>query len=168
MKGREELLPDSHRVAAWATRMFAADWPTVRFQPVLFLFSFISTLHVILTDNIPIGFDDALGGLSFTAWAVLGVTSPPLLLVAWLCIRFGTRYTRLLGFWARLVADAGMTTTIVTFLITFVTQRGLDNDYRLYGLFLFAAVTVFMVMMIGRDIWHLILINKVANRLANP
>lgn len=152
-------------IREWLYRQFSTDWAPLRFQPILFLVCWLGTIHVWATDNPPIGFAESLGHWGWPMWLTLSLSAPVMLAAAYAAVYLGSGYVRYMGLWLRLGANLGQLAALSAFLATFISQRGISNDYRLYFLFLAAGIVVFLVLMIVRDVWQLALTERIAARI---
>ena len=149
---------------------FGSRWRVVPFQPVLYALTGLATIHVSLTDNESIGFDRAFGGTWFHyVWVILGLFAPLQLACSILLINKYTGKRRYRGYWFRLSADVAQFTTLTTFLMAWLHSPYpiADSDYRMFLLFILVAAIIFVGELIIRDIWKLVLIERVANSVEN-
>lgn len=150
----------------WLYRYFNRDWAALRFQPLAFLFLWLGTWHVLWTDNYPpIELSQVIGAWAYGGWIGLSLGSPVLLGAAYLAMR-SNRYAKYVGLWLRLAADFGQAVAVGVFLAAWIVQRGAgENDYRLYLFFTAVSVLVFLVVMVVRDVWQLVVVERLATRL---
>lgn len=155
----------------WLARQFSTDWTPLRFQPILFLSCWIGTWLAWLVETsdagarLSDGFAAALGPWGWPAWLALSLSTPIMLVAAYACVYAGSGYTRYMGFWLRLGADAGQLAAVVAFLVTFADQRGVTNDYRVYFVTLSIGIVAFLLVMVIRDVWQLLLAERIASEL---
>lgn len=148
------------RLNSWLSR----PWALVPFQPILFFFLFVGTIHVI-GFSIPNSMEIAVGHVTYHVWAALGVGCPPLLLVSWLMIRFGNSHMIYAAMWLRLGADMGQLFALAAFgaaRLAYITSYG---EPGLYVVFITAACLLFLSLLVVRDVAKLILVERVARRL---
>ena len=145
---------------AWPTDK-TGQWPVIRYQPILFLFLWIGTFHVVLPGggNASI---NALGGIAWVIWLVTGFACPPLLLLSWWLIDKQQGRWRYRGMWIRLSADMGELGVIFTFLWARLLSNDPPNDARVYGWIAITSMAVFMVFLVGRDIVMLSTVEHIA------
>ena len=132
-----------------------------------FLFLWLGTWHVLWTDNYPpIELSQVIGPWAFGGWIGLSLVSPPLLCAAYLAVHSRNGYAKYVGLWLRLAADFGQAVAVAVFLAAWIVQRGAGvNDYRLYLFFIAASVQAFLVVMVVRDVWQLVVVERLATRL---
>lgn len=108
--------PRAHRLRAWLD----SSWPLVPSQAVLFLFIWIASIHVAVTQtNARIGFDDiGFAPGVYAAWNVLMLLAPPMVAMSWLLLRFRRGRYRVVGLWLRLGGDIGVFMGLLAFLVT--------------------------------------------------
>lgn len=158
-------------VSAWFIRQFSTDWTPLRFQPILFLAAWGGTWGVFLADfpekdELAVGLTESLGEWGWHGWLALSFTAPVMLMLAYSFVYLGSGYLRYFGFWFRLGADCAQLAAISAFLMAQGSwYRGVDNDYRVYFLSLCIAVLAFLVIMVIRDVWQLMLTERIASRL---
>lgn len=148
---------------------FAYPWRVVPAQAVLFTFLFIAGVHVVATpNNTSIGFE--LAGLStgtYHWWNALILTSPMLVGIAYVLIRFGQGYCRLVGFWLRLGGDLGMVSALTVIITTRVAVLSADGvgDSPLFAMIALAGVTTWCVMLVARDVGAIVTLEQLASKI---
>lgn len=154
-------------MVSWGRKVFAPRWRLVPFQPILSVFAFLGTLHVIFTDNAPIdNMDHVIGWGGYSAWLILALSSPPLLVVAWWLVLRSHGHARYLGLWIRLSADIAQGSALLAFLMSMVKAgRATGNDWRVFSFFILCCVTVFCAALVVRDVWTIMLTQQVAARI---
>jgi hypothetical protein len=148
-------------------RWFAPNaWHRVPFQPILFFFVWGATVRVVWTErNTPIPFE-ILTPYTATAWAVMGLICPPLTLLAWWLVRHCTRsWASFIGMWLRLIGDMGQFLVLMIYHVVVVYTRPAIDDNEIYFRYLTGACLVFAMLLVVRDIWALVLTERLATLL---
>lgn len=150
-------------------RYFSINWRILPFQPILFFFIFLAALIISIDDtSAPLWVTDPV----FVMWVGLSLACPPMLLVAHYLIKKFPGRPRYFGLWLRLAADIGQLAAVTAFWILLVTTSPnalIDLDpstaTEFYALKIWLAVIVFMVFLVIRDVWKIVLTERIANRL---
>lgn len=148
-------------------KVFAPDtWHRVPFQPILFFFMWLATLHIIFTlDNDPIRFE-LLTSYAGVSWIILSLICPVLVLCSWWFIkRSQLPWSTFFGMWLRLVADIGQFTVLIVYYIVILLGKTTLSDGEIYLRFITVSCLIFCLLLVIRDIWALVLTEKVANLL---
>lgn len=150
-------------------RIFSDDpWHRVPFQPILYLMLWGAVLRMATTDtDKPIPFDSFFATNVEEVWVALGLTCPPLALVAWwLITKCRWKRSSLAGLWVRLGADAGQFMALLTYHIAVAfTGPHYDTEGRVYARYVVGAAIMFVGVLVIRDIWALTLTEKLAGRI---
>jgi hypothetical protein len=157
------------RFLLWGARVFApGKWHKVSFQPILYLFSWGAILRISISDDMPIRFDQ-IQPVTYATWQAFGLTAPPLALLSWwLICRCNRRCSSCLGIHLRLAADIMQFSTLLTFHIAGILNCIDCNNMEMtvYRRYLVAAGLVFIFALIIRDIWVIVLSNRVARQIS--
>ena len=136
---------------AWADEYYDKDWRTIWFQPILCLMIFGVSIRLLLSPLDPPPFKEVLAADIYYGWLMMGVVSPTLVGVAWLLIRAGGR-AGVMGRSVRLGADIGMFAMLLSFHIV-TAKTGILTEARIFSRYILAAVMIFMLEVIVRDLW---------------
>lgn len=156
------------RFLAFGSRAFVPyrTFGRVAFQPVLYFFLWSAAVRITVDDAaVPdIPFRQVLSTWTDVAWDALALGCPPMALLAWRMIARGDGRAKLRGHWLRLSADVGMFVSLLTYHVaTVLAEPGWGgDDATAYSRYLTAACIVFIAALVVRDIWSLILIDRVA------
>lgn len=158
-------MPILDKFALWGVRMFTdKGWHRVAFKPILFFFLWCAVVRMALSDQQPpIPLDTVFNGYVEAMWVALGLACPPLALIAW-CLIAHCQWHRstLAGMWLRLGADLGMGASLFIFHIVAVTAELTSDESGVYMRYIMGAVLLFMVMLVVRDVWALMMTEKLA------
>jgi hypothetical protein len=103
-------------------------------------------------------FDD---GQTFFWWIFLSILCPPMAILSWIFIKYHPGRPRYIGLWVRFGADLGQFFSFSAFLS--VISEGLDPiASEVYTSQIFAAIWWFIIILLVRDAWKLILTERVA------
>ena len=145
-----------------ADRYYDRDWRMVWFQPILSLFIFGCSLRLALTYSVPEpDFRSVLGFDFYHLWLLLGMLCPMLGLTAWWMIRLGGR-AGVIGRGVRLGGDIGLLTVLLAYHAVSSRVDFATNEDRIFSQYVVAAVMVFVVELIVRDMWAIRLVNLYA------
>ena len=147
-------------------RYYDQDWRVVWFQPILCLFMFGVSLRLLVTTNLTEPFFETVLGFDFYhVWLGLGMLCPLLAGVSWLMIRYGGR-AGVLGRGVRLGADVGILTVLLSYhAVSALTAVNMMSESRVFARYILAAVMIFVLELILRDVWAIRLVNIRAGRL---
>lgn len=155
------------KVSAW----FVAPWRVVPAQPVLYLFIWIAGLHVIATpNNTQIGFSEAgLDERVYHWWNALILASPVMVAAAYVLIFHTHGHLRIAGLWVRLGGDVGVVSALAaliwTRILILAPEPNQIGDGLLFSLIALTGVTVFVAMLVVRDVGAIILLERLSRRL---
>lgn len=156
------------RFIAWGGRTFSGDtWHRVPFQPILYLFSWAVVVRVAISDRVPIQFDQIHPG-TYVIWVIFGLLAPVLALLSWWMIcRSPNPKSTWLGIYVRLAADIMQFSVLLTFHVAGVLSCAPCNlrEDTVVRRYIVAASIVFVFLLILRDIWVILLTNRVADYL---
>lgn len=151
------------KVRAWidrGNRYFAIDWRIVPFQPILYLCLFVGAVlvHTVSTDH------PSFTGSTFFWWVTLSTICPPLAFSSWVLIHWFPGKPRYFGYWMRFAADFGQFCSLSAFL-TAISATINPIAAELYASEIFAAAWLFIVLLLIRDAWKLVLNEQIAGRI---
>lgn len=154
------------KVSAW----FVAPWRLVPAQPVLYLFIWIAGLHVIATpNNTQIGFSEAgLDERVYHWWNALILASPVMVAAAYVLIFHTHGHLRIAGLWVRLGGDVGVVSALAALIWTRILILAPGPNQigdSLFSLIALTGVTVFVAMLVVRDVGAIILLGRLSRRL---
>lgn len=152
------------RLIARADQYYDRDWKVVWFQPILYLFLFGAVLRLIDLPGPSLSFEK-LNLLSefYVGWLAMGLLCPSLALGSAIMIHRGGRL-RVLGFGTRLAADVGVFTFLLAYHLAVVLTNP-ANESRIVSRYVVAAVMLFVLELIVRDIWAIRINEKRTARL---
>jgi len=157
------------RFIRWGARIFPnSAWHTVPFAPILYLFLWGAVLRIVWDDSVPAPFEQTLTRPAETAWITLGLVSPVAALAAWwLIMRSTWKRSSLVGLWLRLAANVGMVTAVTSFHIAdgLRSWRMGEDAADFYSRYIAAGVMVFLFLALLRDVWALVLTDRLAKQL---
>lgn len=147
-------------------RYYDQDWRVVWFQPILCLFMFGVSVRLAITVNLTEPFFESVLGFDFYhAWLALGVLCPVLAGASWLMIRRGGRIG-VFGRGMRLGSDVGILTVLLSFhAVSALTARDMMSESRIFTRYMLAAVMIFVLELILRDVWAIRLLNVRARKM---
>lgn len=150
-------------------RVFSHDsWHRVPFQPVLYFFLWGATVRVFITErNAPIRFE-LLTVYAERTWLALGLLCPPLTLLAWWLIRRCQKHwSTLVGMWMRMIGDLGQFIVLVVYHILMVAYPHIIEvpDGEIFFRYLTGSCLVFVFLLFVRDVWALVLTERVAGAI---
>lgn len=150
------------RVLKRLNSYFALNWARVPFQPILYTFLLLGALLIVLFDIDYPAF--VHNSRLFIQWIALSVLMPPLALLSWILIKFHPGRPRYLGFWLRAAADVGQIASVSAF-IAVVSQQIDPIASEIYAAQIFSAVWWFLLVLVIRDIWKIVLTERVATAI---
>ena len=153
------------RFVAFGSRTFAPDrtFGRVAFQPILYLVLWAAAIRLGLSDYTNIPFREVLTGWTEALWEALSIGCPPLAGVAWWMIVHRPPRAKLAGHWLRLSADIGMLVAVLTYHVaTVLGQSQWRDDATIYSRYLTGSVILFLAVLVVRDVWVLVTINRLA------
>ena len=157
------------RFIRWGAQWFSQDaWHRVPFQPILYLMLWGAVLRIVIINrDSPMNFDSVISPSASTAWTALGLGCPPLAALAWWLIkRCKWHKSALAGLWIRLGADVGQLVALVSYHIVVVfTMPAVGTEARVYARYAVGACIMFVGVLVLRDIWSLVLTERVAGRM---
>lgn len=150
--------------------LFAAEthWCRVPFQPILAFVLWAAAIRIIVTDGLPpYRVNILIGEPGEHIWAGTAVAAPMMLWVAWWLIR-KCRWPRstLAGMWMRCGADTAMFAVVLTYhLANVLTMPAALRQETVLSRYLTAAILLFQLMTIARDVWALMLVERLAKTI---
>jgi len=148
-------------------KIFTRDaWHRVDFQALLYLFLWAAALRITFLRVPPIEPGDLVDTWTEAVWTISSLGCPPLALIAWWLITHATwRRATLAGMWLRLGADVGQFTALLVFHVA--TARTMMTVYEvgIYVRYLTAAALLYILLLIGRDVWSLVATERVRSML---
>lgn len=158
------------RFIALGSRLFASGtWHRVPFQPLLYLMIWGAATRIAWDESVPAPFEQTLSPGAELAWVLLVLLCPPISLAAWwLIMRSSWPRSSLIGFWLRLGSDVGIAVALFTFHIADGLDRwraGGEDPADFFSRYITAAALCFMVLVVVRDVWALLLTGRVARSL---
>lgn len=157
-----------NRFLQFGNRVFTHDsWHRVAYQPVLFTFLWGAAIRVAVSDQPGIPIDAVVSAGADEIWLTLSLVCPPLAFLSWFLI-LKSRLPRasLIGLWLRLAADMGQFVALLVFHIVslfLAVQR--NAEIQVYYRYLTGATLVFVFLLALRDIWSLLLTERLATRI---
>ena len=150
-------------------RIFSQDpWHRVPFQPILYLMLWGAVLRMVTTDtDTPIPFSALYFENVEVLWGWLGLTCPPLALLAWwLITKCRWKKAPLAGLWVRLGADVGQFIALLAYhiVVTF-TGPHYATEGRVYARYVVGAALMFVALLVIRDLWAIALTERIAGRI---
>ena len=143
-------------------------WHRVPFQPILFLLIWGAAMRIVVDESAPAPFQLELSNAGEAAWVSLIFVCPLLSAAAWwLMMRSKWRGAALAGLWIRLASDVGMLAAIVTFHVANslnAARFGQQSD-DFFSRYLAVSVMVYLLLAVSRDVWALVLTDRVARSL---
>lgn len=160
---------DRGRLSAWlthlghkGTRFFTArSWQVIPFSPILYFFVFGAVVRLWTSPGEPPPFERAIGPGSYGVWLTMGVMSPIMALIALVMVERKRGIWRYQGMWLRLGADIGMFSVLLAYHISVVAFIS-PTEVRMFARYLVAAILVFILGLIVRDVWTLVVTERVA------
>lgn len=153
-------------LARWVARLdsyYDRDWRPVLFQPILALFVFAVGIRLAIWTAPPPPFAAVLGYDFYEAWLTLAIGCPLAMAAAWAMIRSSGR-AGVFGRGLRLAADIGLFTVLLSYHVV-SAQTGVLTESRVFVRYVFAAVLVFVLELIVRDLWAIRLLSLRAKGL---
>ena len=138
-------------------------WPLIAFQPVLYLFVWGACIRIWLDKSYkPPAFEKLFGTSEFYhVWMSIGLITPIVSLAAWAMIRFCSGRVRFNGMWLRLAADIGMFTCLLTYHVALMMTVS-EVNARPFARYLQGATLIFVLLLVIRDVWTLVLTERLA------
>jgi hypothetical protein len=154
-------------LSRWADQ----PWPIVPFAPLFFFAAFAGRFIVMAGGGEEIPFDDVLGVYGYPIWLWLGILCPVMLVASWWMIFKKSGRWRYSGLWVRFGANMGMACALAGFILAYqAEERALLtrlDDAHLMVLTLLTSIWVFLVVSVVRDVWVLVLTERVAHGVRN-
>lgn len=135
-------------------------WPAVRFQPTLYLFIWAASVRLAISQAEPPQFD-VIAHNFYVVWLVLGIGGPVLSLLSWWLIEKRRAHWRYAGMWLRLSADIQVFTVMFSYHLVHVLDQN-PSEAKVFGRYISAAAMAFVLMLIIRDVWTLVVTERVA------
>lgn len=149
--------------ATWAASQSRRSWWVLPLQPIFAVTMLVAGVVAAIPGIDFDTFHDRLGAVAGHGWLTLGVMCPLMTLLSyWLILRHPGR-RRYLGFWLRLGGDLGQFVVVAAFAMLHVSDTGSDED--VYVAVWFGGVLVALLMMVVRDVWELVLTERLAARI---
>lgn len=143
-------------------RYQANDWRPVFFQPVLAFFIFGAGLRLAISPDPPPPFEATVGLWFYDVWLAMSMVCPLMILAAWRLLKRGGR-ARVMGLGMRLAADIGIFTVLLAYHMTVVRLIPI-SETRLFSRYVIAAVMVFTLELIVRDLLAMAAVERVWRR----
>jgi hypothetical protein len=140
---------------------FSVNWRVLPFQPILYLGFFIAAILILFAGIYHPNFGE---DPTFFWWVVLSVLCPPLAFLSWLLIKKFPGKLRYMGLWLRLGADVGQFASFSSFLIA-IAQNIDAIASEVYASWVFTTIWWFLIVLIMRDSWKLVLTERVAEAI---
>ena len=135
--------------------------PRPSFRPLLCLCVFGAAIRMASTDLTHLPIDDVFPAGTYTVWAVIALTSPPLALVAWWLVHCTTGRWRYRGLWFRLASDIGVFTVVLAYHVTTVLINPI-SELRLMSRYVVAATLLYLIGLIISDVAALVKAERIA------
>lgn len=141
-----------------------SSWPAVRFQPILYFFLFGAALRLWREPSTPPSFDQVITPGFYEVWLGIGMGAPILSLVSWWLIHKRSGRTRYVGMWTRASADLLVFVYLLSFHIVTVKTFA-PTEPRIFSRYIVGAATVFVIVLLVRDVWALMITERIAWRI---
>ena len=141
--------------------------PVVLFQPILLFFMWGATVRLAVSDSPPPRFEKVSNFIWFyDMWLAMGIFYPMLALASWWMIEKCSGKVRFLGMWARLTSNIGLVTVMISFHLADVLRDKPDiSESHIFSRYIMASALCFLCLLVVRDIWTLVLAEKLAKRI---
>lgn len=162
-------VPKRVKVIAWLNKYFIGkEWPLIPFQPILYLFIWAAAIRLWVNPNSPPAFDIFVEqehtNQFYGVWLAMGIIGPMLSLYSWFTISKMSGRMRFIGLWTRFASDVMVFTTVAAYHIAAALTDGF-TETRIYARYIQGAVLLFTFILIVRDVWTLILTERIAGRI---
>lgn len=145
---------------------FNTNWRLVPFQPILFFVLWCVTIRIVISDKYePIHFE-ALGGLAYGTWAVIGMVAPVMVLISWFLIYKKEGKPRVVGMILRTGGDTAMLMAVLAFHLADMFETGPFTEADIYERYIVASVLLFLLFIVIRDLWSLHINEKKAKNIS--
>lgn len=143
---------------------FDEGWRVIAFQPILYFFLWGVSFRLWINQTAPPDFEKIIGLEFYGTWLTIGLCCPPLSLLAWFLTQKISGTWRLRGMWFRFAADVGIFVMILSYHIVTVMTYSPDET-RLFSRYIVGGAMVFVLALIIRDVWALVINNIRARRI---
>ena len=164
-------VPKRVKVIAWLNKYFIGkEWPLIPFQPILYLFIWAAAIRLWANPNSPPNFENTIvdghdaADTFYAMWLAMGVFGPVLSLCSWIMITKMSGRVRFIGLWARSASDLMVFTNLLTFHVAAALTDGFAET-RIFSRYLQGALVIFVFTLVVRDIWTLVLTERLAGRI---
>ena len=138
--------------------------PRPSFRLILYLMIFGVSLRLsILTNLAPVPLDAVFWPGTYDAWLAIGLTSPPLALLAWWLIHRSLGIWRYRGLWFRLASDTGALTVVFSYHLATVLSNPV-TEVRLFSRYMVGACLIYLIGLIVVDLAALIRTERIVRR----
>lgn len=145
-----------------ANEFFSKSWRLMAFQPVLYFFIFGVSIRLWLNQTEPPAFKEVIASGFYGIWLFLGVASPILALISWIFIQKLRRRWSFIGMWTRLASDISVFTSLLTYHLVTLDGR---TEVMIFNRYVLASTMVFVLTLIIRDIWAIVLMERLATQI---
>lgn len=145
------------------TYILESHWVVVPFQPVLYFFIFGASIRLGTNREQPIDFDGFIAPGFYELWVFLGIIGPLITLLSWWLIQKVSGRWRFIGLWLRLSGDVQVFTIILAYHI--ITTAQARTESTIYSRYIVGASIIFVIAMIIRDVWVLVVTERLAARI---
>lgn len=159
-----------HSLIHWGNRFFDKSWRIIAFQPVLYLILWAAAIRLGLDhDDRQLSFDAIAPTGFYGVWITMGIICPMTSLLSWFLIQKRYGRQRFIGVWLRLASDVGVLTTIVAYhaavIMMILDDNDIDDEQYIYARYLQSATILFVAMLVIRDVWSLVIIERLARTI---
>lgn len=153
------------RIVRRLNRYFRVSaWSLIPFQPILYFFVWGAAIRLAINDGLPPPFDDTIARGFYEVWLTLGITGPPLTLLAWWMITKCSGRCTFLGMWLRLSSDIQVGTVLLSYHLVNVADKA-AGEGKIFSRYVVGAAMLFTLCLVIRDMWVLILTEVMATRI---
>lgn len=155
-------------VPRWIRRIdtyFGQDgWSLIAFQPILYFFVCGAAIRLWAnTSDVPLNFDDVVVCGFYPVWIAMGALGPIQALLSWYLIQKCRGTATFIGMWVRLGADIQVFTVILTYHIQATMRAGTES--MIFSRYMVGACMLFVIGLVIRDIWVLVITERLAKRI---
>jgi hypothetical protein len=143
-------------------KYFAKSWRIMAYQPVLYVFIFAASVRLWHNDSPPPKFDYIARNF-YDIWLILGIVSPIVALIAWICVQKRTGRAVFIGMWVRLAADIGIMTNLLSYHLATISDG--RSEATIFSRYLMGATMFFVLTLIVRDLWAIYIMEKLAGQI---
>ena len=142
---------------------FNIDWRVIPFQPVLYTFLLGASLRLTINKTTPPNFD-LIAKDFYHIWLGMGIVGPLLGLWSWFWVIKRSGLKRFIGMWLRFASDITVLTMLLSYHVVTVHTNPITES-RIFARYIVGAATMFVIILIIRDIWTLVITEKLAGRI---